>query len=513
MKKILFKKNTLLLREVCFVLLTLFLLFTFANCERENEATNSVQESHLDELRVQKIPEKEAFKNTELVQKLSKIAQKGESANGKIIYDSIYNFTIDTDYAIFIDDGISQTYTFPVIRSNQNYISENLVIKLEGSNTQAILVDYGIDISLMKNMSLEQIEQLNERYFLIDLDTSVYTNLNGKTEAPHYEYSCTDVYVWGQVEYHEGDLTGGPLWEEGWIYQGTSCTLVYVEGSGGDSTDSGSGSSSNNDNGENSGSGITGTIGSNGSGTLNTSPTALTPEQITKKQIIRDFTDQLSDGSDGSPNQKQCYDNLPQDVKDDLNNYLGTFALTLYEELDPITGLENSDIKGVFLFAEQALEALCNGEVDSFENFLNDFINDSWGEDENAQQRNTLCGSYNFVTVGNASVVNISGLGMSVRRGHVGMNIEFTNSLCVTIPYTIPAQASSLFNTAWNVTISEVYTYLNATYTLTSPSYETLKSLLIEFLRVNLGLIQLGANISTNPCTGSIPISQATYCP
>ncbi|MCO6176487.1 hypothetical protein NHF50_15665, partial [Flavobacterium sp. NRK F10] len=95
-------------------------------------------------------------------------------------------------------------------------------------------------------MSLSEVQQLNERFYLLDLDPALYTNPDAKMEAPHYEYVCTDNYVWGVVEYHEGDLTGGPLYEYGWIYQGASCTMVYVEGGGG-TGDSGTTTTTNTD--------------------------------------------------------------------------------------------------------------------------------------------------------------------------------------------------------------------------------------------------------------------------
>jgi hypothetical protein len=76
-----------------------------------------------------------------------------------------------------------------------------------------------------------------------------------------------------------------------------------------------------------------------------------------------------------------------------------------------------------------------------------------------------------------------------------------------------PAQSSSIFKTAWNASISELYTYLNATYTITSPSYEELKRLLVYFLNINIGILQSGATISINPGIGNIPTSPAVYCP
>ncbi|WP_452219613.1 hypothetical protein [Lacinutrix salivirga] len=137
---------------------------------------------------------------------------------------------------------------------------------------------------------------------------------------------------------------------------------------------------------------------------------------------------------------------------------------------------------------------------------------DGWIEDV-TQQRNLLCGSYAFTSVGNATVANISGLGMSIRKGYLGIDAEFSSPLCITITNTIPAHASALFNSAWNEAMSQTYTYLNATYTITAPTPEQLKTHLLGFLNANLQVLGAGSIASSNSCSGSIPTTQASYCP
>ena len=148
----------------------------------------------------------------------------------------------------------------------------------------------------------------------------------------------------------------------------------------------------------------------------------------------------------------------------------------------------------------------------STDNHNDEDITDEWIEDV-TQQRNLLCGSYTFSSIGDASVANISGLGMSIRKGYIGIDAEFSSSLCITIANCIPAHASALFNSAWNVAMSEVYTYLNATYTISAPTPEQLKAHILSFLNTNLALLEPGSIVSSSPCSGSIPTTGASYCP
>ena len=89
----------------------------------------------------------------------------------------------------------------------------------------------------------------------------------------------------------------------------------------------------------------------------------------------------------------------------------------------------------------------------------------------------------------------------------------FSQDLCVTIANTIPAHASSIFNSAWNLSMSEVLSYLNATHILTATTSEELKDLILEFLNTNLTILEPGSTAMDNPCTGSIPTTTASYCP
>ncbi|WP_298903183.1 hypothetical protein [uncultured Psychroserpens sp.] len=142
-------------------------------------------------------------------------------------------------------------------------------------------------------------------------------------------------------------------------------------------------------------------------------------------------------------------------------------------------------------------------------------VND-WVEDE--QSKNQLCGTYNFITIGNASVANISGLGIFAKSSTGDMlSVTFFTPLCVTIPnYNLPlSQASVKFNTAWALTMNEVLTYLNNTQGIFNPTPAAIRTLILEFLTVNLNLIagiENGVSVVSYSCEG-VPTTPAVYCP
>ncbi|MNL18091.1 hypothetical protein D3C87_1392220 [compost metagenome] len=130
--------------------------------------------------------------------------------------------------------------------------------------------------------------------------------------------------------------------------------------------------------------------------------------------------------------------------------------------------------------------------------------------------KNKLCGTYNFKKVGNANVVNISGLGFSASNTTGDKVFADLPTVCVTIPnYNLPlAQSSAQFNAAWSNTMNELMTYLNNTSGIINPTPWNLRELILEFLITNLNYsagLNSGVSVITGTCSG-IPSSTAVYC-
>ncbi len=138
---------------------------------------------------------------------------------------------------------------------------------------------------------------------------------------------------------------------------------------------------------------------------------------------------------------------------------------------------------------------------------------------EDDQNKNQLCGTYSFKTIGSASVANISGLGFSAQHPTEGKLAVQLSTLCVTIPnYNLPLSQSSVkFNVAWGLTMNEVLVYLNNTQGIFNPTPTALRTLILGLLTTNLNLL---AGINTGVSAIAIPygcpgvsISPAIYCP
>lgn len=144
------------------------------------------------------------------------------------------------------------------------------------------------------------------------------------------------------------------------------------------------------------------------------------------------------------------------------------------------------------------------------------YDNGGGGGDED-QNKNNLCGSYDFTTIGNASVANITGLGFYARSS-TGDQIDVELPIiCVTIPnYNLPlSQSSAKFNVAWGLTMNEVLVYLTNTQGIFNPTPTAMKALILEFLITNLNLsagINSGVSVIPSSCPG-IPSTRAVYCP
>ena len=141
-------------------LLLLLLSFSFilstTSCQVEEDIINS--EVPQQKLILKKLSKKE-FENNKLIKEKLNSFKSSENLNGRIVYDSILNFYVNTDNVIFADNGTIQTYTFPITRFNRSFVSENLIIQINGQQINTFIFDYQGDINNLKNLSQEQMQQ------------------------------------------------------------------------------------------------------------------------------------------------------------------------------------------------------------------------------------------------------------------------------------------------------------------------------------------------------------------
>jgi hypothetical protein len=162
---------------------------------------------------MQVISFEEFSKNKTALAKLEQVKKK-ETMACRIVYDSINNFYINTDYGIYMSDGGKSSYTFPIYRDVISGELENLVInKNEDGEYESLIVIYDVT-DAEKNM----------------IENGSYVNLIDKTTFISLEENrinqdyCT--YVEFGLIQHLCSV-GGHTWEQALngecpIYNGTS---------------------------------------------------------------------------------------------------------------------------------------------------------------------------------------------------------------------------------------------------------------------------------------------------
>lgn len=212
--------------------LTIFISLLCLNaCQTEEEITKSSENiNQSKDYYFKKLKKEEISKNEKVFSKLLNIENKiYQNKNSKTIYNPTYDFFINKDDANYIEIGNYNSYTFSIFRSDNSNAFENLLLTLNNEGEyDAFIIKYGFTENEYLSIDSQGISKSTTLFTPIDFDASTF--INAKCDEP--VISCTYTYVWGVVEAHEGDLTGGPLWEYGWILDSSSCSFSWSCGGG-----------------------------------------------------------------------------------------------------------------------------------------------------------------------------------------------------------------------------------------------------------------------------------------
>lgn len=85
-----------------------------------------------------------AFREFQEVENKISLAKTSNQAglSSRLVYLSQYNFSIDTDKILLIENGDYKSYTFPVYRDDETEKTENLVITQKNNEVNAYLSKY-----------------------------------------------------------------------------------------------------------------------------------------------------------------------------------------------------------------------------------------------------------------------------------------------------------------------------------------------------------------------------------
>lgn len=280
---------------------------------------------------------KELFKDKEFVLSYKKIPKKTTSSSefSRSTFEENNGFTIVDETVRVVETDSVTTYTL-LIESDDNTEGnlENLVLYSELQDGE---LGYVIEYHSLSDLGLTEEEIIENG--IKDVD-GILTDDNtaGKVVFVHYWIQhCivlnTHPLFCGGVERSENFTNQCGHWESGYI---------FVDEEGGGSGGSGGGTGGTVEDG----------IGGSGSG-ISTSPVTLTPKQL----LIKKFKKQLTNITNGTPNQTTCFNSLSPENQIIIDNYIGSFALLGFDESNPLSMLQIQ--QQAFEFAEEAMSELC----------------------------------------------------------------------------------------------------------------------------------------------------------
>lgn len=214
----------------------LFLLFgTIFACQTPEDL---IEEEQTKNIKVSILRKTEIENRKFLLTKLNKISQ--ELTNAKVVYNTMYNFSIDTDLCKMIESNGITTYTFAVKREQPNGLFENLILKEMPNGTfSSKLIQYnisetekeqilnGIDVDLTNRINTITIDDQN---FTNNLTSKIYYNPNACYDVNIVTVpgqTCPEGHSYGQTCYYA--IPGSSYYNPSLAPTHSTTQLVYTE--------------------------------------------------------------------------------------------------------------------------------------------------------------------------------------------------------------------------------------------------------------------------------------------
>lgn len=187
-------KSTILLIVVC-------TSFLFMNCNQDEEA-DQLQETSQSQFNVSVLKRTQLKDKPQLLEKLSKLQGVTKQISGREVYNSQYDFTINTENVIQIIDNETNlaTYTFAVLGRGVDEAMHNLLIQEQNNgNYLSSIIEYNFTERDFQTNP----ESLSKefKYFPVEIDVNGIigsSSTMSRCIPPHYQY---ETYANGQVIY------------------------------------------------------------------------------------------------------------------------------------------------------------------------------------------------------------------------------------------------------------------------------------------------------------------------
>lgn len=182
------------------------------------------------------LPKDEVFKNQKLISKVMQTESINKQVQGKIVTDTIYDFTINTNSATYINNLGIETFTFEVLREVSDGKLENLILReKQHGEFDVFLIKYSFTIEQKNQIGFNPSQFNSPIYTLIDFD---YQSLLTSKCLYRASLDCSENWnlICNTGPPNQGDLTGGSIQEEeycNWVMTTGNCVVNWNESCGG----------------------------------------------------------------------------------------------------------------------------------------------------------------------------------------------------------------------------------------------------------------------------------------
>lgn len=204
------KQTSLNLAVLCFIILS----FLFSSCSAEENIVNNIPQSNYN---LKKISKDEIELNTKIVNKLQKINEAKNSSTSKNILLNDLGLIVNTDNAIYIENGNYHSYTFST-QQDENEKIKNILFSLnKNGGYDSYIVEYDYNKKELESFNVKN-KPGAAKIEPIDLNISSITGKGAALWICKYDYELVGT----------GDLVGADNVKQYWTLVATSCSVIYA---------------------------------------------------------------------------------------------------------------------------------------------------------------------------------------------------------------------------------------------------------------------------------------------
>lgn len=194
------------------------------DCEKETVLVEetTVQEHQVPKLSIKPISKEKIEKNVLLSSKLESFESKLYASNdnlsskGGTKYVKDFDFILDLESGIYIEEGDYHSYTFPILESRNQNIRNVLFSLNEDNGYDSYLVVYGYTYDQLDSLDATQLSSKTKVY-------PIKLDFNSLTSRMQAYYFCSYEYVLVDT----GDLYGAGNEKYRWVLKSSECTTIW----------------------------------------------------------------------------------------------------------------------------------------------------------------------------------------------------------------------------------------------------------------------------------------------